>query len=253
MFRSQYDTDVTTFSPAGRLHQVEYAMEAVKQGSCVVGICSKNFAVLAAYRRHQAELASHQKKLFKIDNHIGIGISGLVADARGLARFMRTEALNHKYVYNAPMPSSRLVTLLSDKSQVYTQTSAKRPYGVGLLVIGADKSGIHLFETSPSGVFFEYIAHAFGSRSQSAKTYIERHVDEFKDLNLDELIKHALTALKGTIADGELTSTNCEVAFVAKDRPFTILQDETLEPYVDQVVDEAEAEAGSGAAMQDDE
>lgn len=34
----QYDTDVTTWSPQGRLFQVEYAMEAVKQGSCTVGI-----------------------------------------------------------------------------------------------------------------------------------------------------------------------------------------------------------------------
>ena len=34
----QYDTDVTTWSPQGRLHQVEYAMEAVKQGSAAVGL-----------------------------------------------------------------------------------------------------------------------------------------------------------------------------------------------------------------------
>lgn len=38
MFRNQYDTDVTVWSPQGRLHQVEYAMEAVKQVSRAVPI-----------------------------------------------------------------------------------------------------------------------------------------------------------------------------------------------------------------------
>ena len=37
----------------GRLHQVEYAMEAIKQGGAVVGVCSKTHAVLAALKRYR--------------------------------------------------------------------------------------------------------------------------------------------------------------------------------------------------------
>ena len=68
-FRNQYDSDVTTWSPQGRLHQVEYAMEAVKQGSATVGVKSKTHAVLVAFKRRPSELAAYQKKVRKRRDH----------------------------------------------------------------------------------------------------------------------------------------------------------------------------------------
>jgi 20S proteasome subunit alpha 6 len=45
MLKGLYDTDCSTFSPQGKLFQVEYAMEAVKQGSICLGIRSNNYVV----------------------------------------------------------------------------------------------------------------------------------------------------------------------------------------------------------------
>ena len=50
LFRHIYYNDSVTFSRQGRIFQVEYASEAVKQGSVVVGIVSKTHAVLAAIK-----------------------------------------------------------------------------------------------------------------------------------------------------------------------------------------------------------
>ena len=69
MFRNQYDTDCITWSPAGRIHQVEYAMEAVKQGSACIGLRSNSFAIVATLKRSSSELSSYQKKIFKIDDN----------------------------------------------------------------------------------------------------------------------------------------------------------------------------------------
>ena len=69
MFRNQYDTDCITWSPAGRIHQVEYAMEAVKQGSACIGLRSNSFALVATLKRSSSELSSYQKKIFKIDDN----------------------------------------------------------------------------------------------------------------------------------------------------------------------------------------
>ncbi len=41
------------------------------------------------------------------------------------------------------------------------------------------KSGTHLYQTCPSGDFWEYKAMAIGARSQSAKTYLEKNFESF--------------------------------------------------------------------------
>ena len=90
---------------------------------------------------------------------------------------------------------NRLVLKVADKSQIGTIRAGHRPYGIGLLVAGADATGPHLFETQPSGQYFEYKAWAIGARSQAGRTYLEKHFEEFAALELDQLIVHALSAL----------------------------------------------------------
>eukprot|EP00850_Spirogloea_muscicola_P017391 SM000149S01326 [mRNA] locus=s149:87077:88662:- [translate_table: standard] len=268
MFRNQYDTDVTTWSPAGRLHQIEYAMEAVKQGSCAVGLRSGGHAVLATLKRSASELSLTaaaearrgwplQRKIVKVDDHLGVAVAGLNADGRMLTLYMRNECISHKFVYESPLPVGRLVVQVADKSQVNTQRSWTRPYGVGLLVAGYDGTGPHLYQAShcclrrarlplvrtcPSGNYYEYHAMAIGSRSQAAKTYLERKFKEFGDCSLEQLIQHALTA------EGELTTLNCSLAYVGKDTAFTIVEDAAMQPYLEALSAADEGGDGSGAA-----
>lgn len=97
-FRNQYDSDVTVWSPQGRLHQVEYAMEAVKQGSATVGLKNKTHAVLIALKRASSELSAYQEKIIPIDNHMGITLAGLTADARML-RFVSNASIEFEHLY----------------------------------------------------------------------------------------------------------------------------------------------------------
>jgi len=237
MNRSAYDSDITTWSPQGRIHQIEYAMEAVKQGSACVGLKSKSHAVIATLKRSSSELGAYQKKIFKIDDHLGIAIAGLTADARLLSKYMRNECLNHKFVFEEPIQVGRLVTAVADKSQVHTQQYGRRPYGVGLLVIGYDQTGSHLYETSPSGNFYDYKAIAIGARYQSAKTYLEKSFETFPNLSLDELIKHSLLALRETCQTGPtaegLNSKNCSIGIVGDKQQFEVLEGAKLQPYLD--------------------
>jgi 20S proteasome alpha/beta subunit len=54
--------------------------------------------VVATLKRSSSELSSYQRKVFKIDDHLGIAISGIIADGRILSRYMRNEAINHRFI-----------------------------------------------------------------------------------------------------------------------------------------------------------
>ncbi|KAJ6539047.1 20S proteasome subunit [Mycena capillaripes] len=260
MFRNTYDSDNTVFSPQGRLHQVEYALEAVKQGSAAVGLRSKTHSVLLALKRSTGELASYQQKMFRIDDHVGIAIAGLTSDARVLSNFMRQQAMSSKMIFNRPVPVNRLVSSIADKAQVNTQEYGRRPYGVGFLVIGQDQSGPHLYEFSPSGNSYEYYAMSIGARSQSAKTYLEKHYKSFDDCSLEDLVRHGLHALRETLQqDKELNVNNTSIGIIGPAGshetgvppagPFRILEGEKVELFLQSMVPkEPEAPAPAPAA-----
>lgn len=219
-------------------------MESVKQGSACVGLRSDTTCVLGALKRSVSELSSHQKKLLEIDDHIACGIAGLTADARSLAKYMQTECLNHKYVYGTPIPPHQLMADLADKHQRTTQIYVRRPFGVGLLISSVDSRGTpHLYQTCPSGNLYEFYASAIGARSQSARTYLEKHYESFASCTTDQLIVHALQALVGCVSgDDELTVDNGSIAIVGKDQSFTLIEGDALKPYIEQLEVKADNE-----------
>lgn len=82
--RSEYDRGVNTFSPEGRLFQVEYAIEAIKLGSTAIGICTSEGVVLAVEKRITSPLMEPTtiEKIVEVDRHIACAVSGLMADSR---------------------------------------------------------------------------------------------------------------------------------------------------------------------------
>ena len=102
LVKSEYDRGVNTFSPEGRLFQVEYALEAIKLGSTAVGINTSFGVVLAVEKRVSSVLmdASSIEKLVQIDEHIGCALSGLTADARTMIDHARIESQNHWFTYD---------------------------------------------------------------------------------------------------------------------------------------------------------
>jgi len=227
-----YDRAITIFSPEGRLYQVEYAMELVKRGAPIVGVSSPEGAVLAANETPESRLEDPKyfRKIFQLDDHVGVAIAGLSSDARVLINQARLTCQQHRLLYDEPVDIETLTRRIGDIIQVYTQHAGVRPFGVSMIFAGVDKTGSKVLMTDPSGSYRGYKATAVGRKSDEANKYLEEH---YRDgLSLDEAIKLAVETIK-VASDGEVTSKVVKVAVIPLEtRIFRRLSEEEVEKYL---------------------
>ncbi len=126
-----------------------------------------------------------------------------------------------------------LSTDLGNKMQMCIQGYNKRPYGVGMLIAAYDEEGPHIVQICPSANFYPCKAMAIGARSQSARTYLEKHLDEFSSADLDTLVLHGLRALRDTLPNEvDLNNRNVSVACVGKGRSFAVHEGEEVDAWL---------------------
>ncbi|KND03150.1 hypothetical protein SpCBS45565_g08261 [Spizellomyces sp. 'palustris'] len=217
--RSEYDRGVNTFSPEGRLFQVEYAIEAIKLGSTAVGIQTAEGVVLAVEKRVTSTLLepSSIEKIMEIDQHLGCAMSGLTADSRTMIDHARVEAQNHWFTYNERIKVESVTQAVCDLALRFGESAASeealmsRPFGVALLIAGVDEKGPQLFHTDPSGTFMRYDAKAIGSGSEGAQGELQEQYH--KSMTLKEAEVLSLKVLK-QVMEEKLSATNVQVAVV---------------------------------------
>ena len=220
--RTEYDHGVNTFSPEGRIFQIEYARKAANLGSAGIGICIKDGVVLAVERRISSPLivASSIEKIFEIDHHVAAVVSGMTADAKSLVEYARVEAQNHRFTYNEPIPVEAVTLSVCDLSLRFGEGGSKkkrfmsRPYGVALLVAGIDTQGAQLWATDPSGTYWRYEAHAIGAGAEGARTTLRNQYNP--EMSLDEACCLTLSIL-GQIMEDKISSTNIEIAIITRE------------------------------------
>ena len=226
-----YDRAITIFSPEGRLYQVEYAMELVKRGAPIIGVSSPQGAVLAANETPESRLEDPEyfRKIFQLDDHVGVAIAGLSSDARVLINQARLTCQYHRLLYDEPVDIETLTRRIGDLVQVYTQHAGVRPFGVSMIFAGVDKTGSKVLMTDPSGSYRGYKATAVGRRSDEANKYLEGNYSD--GLSLDEAIKLAVETIQ-VASEGEITPKVVKVAVIPLEtRVFRRLTEEEVEKY----------------------
>lgn len=196
-----YDRAITMFSPDGRLLQVEYAKKTVKQGSTAIGMVCSDGVLLVTDKRIVDPLVVSEaiEKIFQIDDHVGATASGIISDARVLIERAQVKAQQHQVTYDSPIDILSVVKNICDLKQICTQSGGLRPFGVSVLVAGIDSDGPKLFETDPTGIFFQYHAVVIGEGEEGIEEIL--HKKYKPSITLEDGLKLSVEALKQVLDD----------------------------------------------------
>jgi len=209
-----YDRAITMFSPDGRLLQVEYAKRTVRLGNTAIGIMCKDGVILVTDKRLVDKLVVPDaiEKIFKIDDHIMATAAGILSDARVLVERAQLKAQQHKIEYDSPIDNLVVVKDICTLKQLCTQSGGYRPFGVSLLIAGIDEAGISLFETDPTGLYYQYKATIIGEGETEVEEMLHK---EYKDnMTMEEGLQLAIKMLKKALGD-QFTSERIDAATIS--------------------------------------
>src|SRR3989338_6763057 len=211
-----YDRAITMFSPDGRLLQVEYAKKTVRQGSTAIGMVCSDGVLFVTDKRIVDTLVVPEsvEKIWQIDDHIGATASGILSDARVLIERAQLRAQQHRVTYDTPVDVVTIVKDIANLKQICTQSGGLRPFGVSILIAGIDGNKPTLFETDPTGIFFEYRASVIGEGEVEVEEILQK---EYKpDITIEDGFRLCLDALKKVLGEN-FSIDRIDAAYIRKD------------------------------------
>ncbi|KAJ3052730.1 hypothetical protein HK097_005790 [Rhizophlyctis rosea] len=186
-----YDLSSSTYSPDGRIFQVEYAFKAVDNSGTAIGIRARDGVVLAVEKLVQSKLLvpGSNKRIQSADSHVGVATAGLLADGRHLVTRIREEAQQYRDFYRSKIPGKVIAERAAGYVQAFTLYSSVRPFGISAILATVDRDGPQLYMVEPSGVYYGYKGTAIGKGKQVAKTELEKL--KLGELSCREAVKEA--------------------------------------------------------------
>lgn len=173
-----YDLSVTTYTPDGRVYQVEYAQKKVEMSGTALAICCKDGVLFATEKLLVSKMLvpGTNKRTYPVSRNSGMVIAGLVADGRQMVSRGRQESVNYKNAYAEDMPANMLAERLGLFVHAYTLYWSIRPFGSSVLLgqVDPDTKKPSLYSIEPTGLVYKYKGTALGKGRQIAKTEIEK-------------------------------------------------------------------------------
>ncbi len=174
------------------------------KGTTTVGVVCTDGVILSSDTRvTMGYFVAHKKgkKIYQIDDHLAMTISGSVADAQRVVEILKVNAKLYKLNNSRPIPikaASRLVANLLFSARL-------APLIAQILVGGVDSTGPHVFALDPFGSLTEEKYVATGSGSPIAYGVLEDKYKEGATIKevLPVVVRAVDSAMKRDIASGD--------------------------------------------------
>ena len=185
------------------MSQNNIASQLVLKGTTTIGVVCKDGVILASDTRvTMGFYVAHKfgKKVYQIDDHLGMTIAGTVADAQKVVDILTANAKLYKINMNRPMPVSAAARLVAN----LLFSARYMPLATQVLVGGVDDTGPHVYNLDPYGSLTEEKSVSTGSGSPIAYGILEDNYREGMSIAelLPIIVKAVNAAMKRDVASG---------------------------------------------------
>jgi proteasome beta subunit len=198
----QFASDIVLMETT-TMAQNETGSQLTLKGTTTIGVVCKDGVILSSDTRvTMGYYIAHKfgKKVYKIDEHLGMTIAGTVADAQRVVDILTANAQLYRINLNRPMPVSSAARLVAN----LLFSARYIPLAAQVLVGGVDETGPHIFNLDPLGSLTEEKSVSTGSGSPIAYGILEDKYRE--DMTIEELLpivmKAVNAAMKRDVASG---------------------------------------------------
>ncbi len=183
------------------------------KGTTTIGVVCRDGVILASDTRvTMGTFVAHKrgKKIYKIDDHLAITISGAVADAQRTVDILKANAQLYKLNTGRPMPVSSAARLIAN----LFFSARLAPMIARILVGGVDSTGPHVFSLDPFGSLTEEKCVATGSGSPIAYGVLE---DKYKeDAMIEDVLSMVMRAVDSAMKRDSASGDSFDVAVIAE-------------------------------------
>ena len=200
-------------------------IEGFQTGTTTVGLTTEDGVILAADRRAsmgRLTASKYAKKVYKLDDKIGITISGSVGDAQKIIRIMRSQLKLHK-LETKELSIKGAATMLSN----VLHNHKMMPFFNQFIMGGIEDGKGMLYDLDPAGGLMKHERFtATGSGSQMAYGVLEDNYVE--DLDHEEAKKLGIRAVEAAMERDTASGNGIMVAEITEDG-FEVLEEKEIE------------------------